>query len=266
MRRSDRLFDLVQILRDGRLHRAADLAQASGGVSVRTIWRDMGTLMASGMPIEGERGVGYILRAPTTLPPLMLAASELEALRAGLRLIAAGEDAALARAARSLASKIGAVAPAPVETGREDIFAFTGSTTARAEPHLPILRAAIAGHERLSIAYLDLNDLESHRDIRPLALDLQGQIWVLAAWCEARGGFRAFRLDRIMAIASTGEAFTQEPGQSLADYRALEAQASAQDRALGAGWKDETAVAADHQPKNSAGLGQEHPRNSGSQG
>jgi predicted DNA-binding transcriptional regulator YafY len=226
----------------------------------------MGTLMASGMPIEGERGVGYILRAPTTLPPLMLAASELEALRAGLRLIAAGEDAALARAARSLASKIGAVAPAPVETGREDIFAFTGSTTARAEPHLPILRAAIAGHERLSIAYLDLNDLESHRDIRPLALDLQGQIWVLAAWCEARGGFRAFRLDRIMAIASTGEAFTQEPGQSLADYRALEAQASAQDRALGAGWKDETAVAADHQPKNSAGLGQEHPRNSGSQG
>ena len=68
MRRSDRLFDLVQILRDGRLHRAADLAQALGGVSVRTIWRDMGTLMASGMPIEGERGVGYILRARISLP------------------------------------------------------------------------------------------------------------------------------------------------------------------------------------------------------
>jgi predicted DNA-binding transcriptional regulator YafY len=227
MRRSDRLFDLVQILRDGRLHRAADLAQALGGVSVRTIWRDMGTLMASGMPIEGERGVGYILRAPTTLPPLMLGASELEALRAGLRLVAAGEDPALARAARSLASKIGAVAPAPVDPDREDIFAFTGSTTTRAEPHLPILRAAIAGRERISIAYLDLNDLESHRDIRPLALDLQGQIWVLAAWCEARGGFRAFRLDRIMAITPTGAAFTEEPGQGLADYRALAAEVSA---------------------------------------
>jgi len=88
------------------------------------------------------------------------------------------------------------------------------------------LRAAIAGRERVSIAYLDLNDLESHRDIRPLALDLQGQIWVLAAWCEARGGFRAFRLDRIVAITPTGEMFPDSPGQGLADYRAKEAQAS----------------------------------------
>jgi len=127
MRRTDRLFELVQILRDGRLHRAVDLAEAVGGVSVRTIWRDMATLIASGMPIEGERGVGYILRAPTTLPPLMLAAAELEALRAGLRLVAGGTDPVLARAARSLASKIGAVAPAPVTPGAEDLFAFTGS-------------------------------------------------------------------------------------------------------------------------------------------
>jgi predicted DNA-binding transcriptional regulator YafY len=89
------------------------------------------------------------------------------------------------------------------------------------------LRAAIAEHERLSIGYLDLNELESHRDVRPLALDLQGQIWVLAAWCEARGGFRAFRLDRIMAITPTGEVFAEVPGQGLADYRALAAEVSA---------------------------------------
>lgn len=223
MRRTDRLFELVQILRDGRLHRATDLAQAAGGVSVRTIWRDMATLIASGMPIEGERGVGYILRAPTTLPPLMLAAAEMEALRAGLRLVAAGEDAGLARAARSLASKIGAVVPAPVEPDSEDLFAFTGKASTRAEPHLPLLRAAITARERLTIAYVDLNGSESHRDIRPLALDLSSQIWTLAAWCEARRGFRSFRLDRIVAILPTGEVFEDEAGKDLTAFRALQA-------------------------------------------
>lgn len=220
MRRTDRLFELVQILRDGRLHRAVDLATAMGGVSVRTIWRDMATLIASGMPIEGERGVGYILRAPTTLPPLMLAAAELDALRAGLRLVAGGDDPVLARAARSLASKIGAVAPAPVTPGAEDLFAFTGSATARATPHLPLLRAAIAGRERLTIAYVDLSGIESHRDIRPLALDLTSSIWTLAAWCEARRDFRSFRLDRIVAITPTGEEFEDEADKGLAAWLA----------------------------------------------
>jgi predicted DNA-binding transcriptional regulator YafY len=221
MRRTDRLFELVQILRDGRLHRAADLARALGGVSIRTIWRDMATLMASGMPIEGERGVGYILRAPTTLPPLMLGAHELDALRAGLRLVAEGADATLARAARSLASKIGAVAPAPADLGRDDIFTLKAQDSNRAKAHLPLLRSAIAAQERLSITYVDLNGLESHRDIRPLALEIDSQIWVLVAWCEARQGFRAFRVDRIMAIIPTGESFAATPGQTLSDYRAM---------------------------------------------
>lgn len=223
MRRTDRLFELVQILRDGRLHRATDLAQAMGGVSVRTIWRDMATLIASGMPIEGERGVGYILRAPTTLPPLMLAAAEMDALRAGLRMVAAGEDPVLARAARSLASKIGAVAPAPVDPDVEDLFAFTGSATTRAAPHLPVLRRAIAARERLTIAYVDMTGTESHRDIRPLAVNLESRIWTLDAWCEARGDFRTFRLDRIVAVTETGEVFPEEPEKSLNALRARQA-------------------------------------------
>lgn len=220
MRRTDRLFELVQALRDGRLHRASDLAEAMGGVSVRTIWRDMATLMASGMPIEGERGVGYILRAPTTLPPLMLSAGEMEALRLGVRLVAASEDAVLARAARSLASKIGAVAPAPVEPGTEDLFAFTRDATARATPHLPVLREAIAARERLTIAYVEMNGAESYRDIRPLALDLDSRVWTLAAWCEARRDFRSFRLDRIVEITPTGEAFAEEADKGLTAWRA----------------------------------------------
>ena len=217
MRRTDRLFDLIQILRDGRLHRASEMAERLG-VSVRTIWRDMATLMASGMPVEGERGVGYILRAPITLPPMILSGDEIEALRAGVRLVAEGADPALARAARSLAAKIASVTPAPPEG--DDLFAFTGEETGHAPTMVPAIRSAIAGRERLTISYIDPEGRESHRDIRPLALDMEGRVWTLAAWCELRGGFRSFRIDRIVALSPTGETFAREVGRELADYRA----------------------------------------------
>ncbi|WP_323042484.1 YafY family protein [Gemmobacter sp.] len=217
MRRTDRLFDLIQILRDGRLHRASEMADRLG-VSVRTIWRDMATLMASGMPVEGERGVGYILRAPITLPPMILSGDEIEALRAGVRLVAEGADPALARAARSLAAKIASVTPAPPEG--DDLFDFTGQEAGRAAALLPAIRAAVGQRERLTISYIDPEGRESHRDIRPLALDMDGRVWTLAAWCELRSGFRSFRIDRIVAMTPTDEAFPREPGRELADYRA----------------------------------------------
>ena len=219
MSRADRLFDLIQILRDGRLHRAADLA-ARQGVSDRTIWRDMATLAASGLPVEGERGVGYILRAPITLPPMMLTSTELEALRLGLRLVAEGGDPALAAAARSLATKMASVTPAPADTEADALFARPGREAARAAPHLPALRRAIRMHERISITYIDPEGRESHRDIRPLALETLGKVWSLAAFCEGRGAFRSFRVDRIQAVTPTGERFPDEPGRRLADYRA----------------------------------------------
>lgn len=218
MSRTDRLFDLIQILRDGRLHRALDLSERLT-VSVRTIWRDMNTLAASGLPIEGERGVGYILRAPVTLPPMILTAVELEALRLGLRLATASTDAGLAKAARSLAKRVAAVTPAPA-MDEGDLFAFPGATSNRAPKHLPLLRRAIKAHERVSVTYLDYRGLESHRDIRPLALEKQAQVATLAAYCEARNDFRSFRLDRILAVNLTGERFPDEPGRGLADYRA----------------------------------------------
>jgi len=214
MRRSDRLFDLIQILRDGRLHRASDLARRLG-VSERTLWRDMATLMASGLPVEGARGVGYILRAPITLPPMVLSATEMEALRRGVQMVADGADAPLARAARELAGKIAAVTPEA-----EGVFAEPGRSSARAAPHLPLLRAAIRGHERLAISYRDPDGGETHRDIRPLALETWGRVWVLAAFCEGRAQFQGFRVDRIVAVQPTGERFPDDPGRSLADYRA----------------------------------------------
>ncbi|MDO9637405.1 MAG: YafY family protein [Pseudotabrizicola sp.] len=220
MRRTDRLFDLIQILRDGRLHRAGEMAE-SLGVSVRTIWRDMATLMASGLPVEGERGVGYILRAPITLPPMILTGAELDALRAGVRMVADGADPALARAARMLATKIASVTPAPPEAEDDDLFMFTGKEANRAPAHVPLLRRAIKARQRLTLTYIDPQGRETHRDIRPLALDLTGRVWSLAAWCDQRNGFRSFRVDRIMALAETGEIFADAPGRSLADYRRL---------------------------------------------
>ncbi len=223
MRRTDRLFDLIQILRDGRLHRASEIAERLG-VSIRTIWRDMNTLMASGLPVEGERGVGYILRAPITLPPMILNAVELEALRLGLRLAAEGPEATLAKAARALAKRIAAVTPAPTHDPG-DLFAFPGPTDNRAPKHLPALRRAIKAHERVAITYIDPRGTESHRDIRPLALEKHAKISTLAAYCEARGDFRSFRVDRIVAVTLTGERYPDEPGRTLPDYRAqLEAE------------------------------------------
>jgi predicted DNA-binding transcriptional regulator YafY len=228
MRRTDRLFDLIQILRDGRLHRATDMAERLR-VSVRTIWRDVATLAASGLPVEGERGVGYILRAPITLPPMILNALELEALREGLRLAAQSPEPTLARAARALAKKIASVTPAPTRDDPGDLFAFPGPTDNRAPAHLPSLRRAIKAQERVTITYIDPRGLESHRDIRPLALDKNARVSTLAAYCEARGDFRSFRVDRIVAVTPTGERFPDEPGRSLAAYRArIEAEKTAE--------------------------------------
>lgn len=222
MARDDRLYALMQILRDGRLHRAADLGDRLG-VSTRTVWRDMALLAATGLPIEGERGVGYILRGPITLPPLILTPGEIAALHHGLTLVAQDADASLARSARSLAGKIATVLPPPAEAGPQDIFVFDGNAGARVTSHLPLLRRAIAARERLAISYIDLSGLESHRDIRPLALDMTGRIWTLTAFCEARGDFRSFRLDRVVAVQDTGEAFPREPGRELADFRTRQA-------------------------------------------
>ncbi|MGV8986817.1 MAG: helix-turn-helix transcriptional regulator [Cypionkella sp.] len=225
MPRSDRLFDLIQILRDGRLHRAAELAEVLG-VSVRSIWRDMGVLAASGMPVEGERGVGYILRQPITLPPMMLTPAEMMALRHGVRLVAEGANPALAPAARTLAAKIATVAPSPrgeADGEGEDIFSARATEAVRATPHLPMLRKAIRQSERLTVVLLDPQGQLTQRDIRPLALSLSGRDWTLAAWCETKQRFEEFGLDRLLDIVPRGASFPREAGKRLADWRKWQA-------------------------------------------
>lgn len=219
MRRSDRLFQLITILRDGRLHRAVDLADKLE-VSQRTIYRDMETLQASGLPIEGERGVGYMLTAPVTLPPLNLTLTELEALHFGLAVVSEAADAELQTAATSLAAKIDAVLPddraEPAEGWGFAVYPFADA--ARGFRHMPTLRAAIRARQKLEITYFDLQETRSTRTIRPLQMEYWGRVWTLPSWCELRNDFRVFRIDRIEEIEILPELFTDEPGKTLADY------------------------------------------------
>jgi predicted DNA-binding transcriptional regulator YafY len=219
MRRTDRLFDLVTALRDGRLHRAQDLARRLE-VSVRTIYRDMETLQASGIPVEGERGVGYMLTAPVTLPPLNLTLLELEALELGMAVVAEAADPELQAAARSLSAKIEAVIPAdrapPKEGWGFAVYPFADA--ARGFRHMPSLRAAIRSRQKLALAYRDATGRASSRTIRPLQMEYWGRVWTLTAWDETRTDFRSFRVDRIEDLRALPELFVDEPGKSLADY------------------------------------------------
>lgn len=222
MRRTDRLFDLIQILRDGRLHTAHDMAERLE-VSTRTLWRDMATLIASGLPVEGERGMGYLLREPITLPPLTLTPDEVQALNLGLQLVSRGADPSLTRAAETLQGKIAAVLPARLMDGiGQDTWVFPGDEALAAARHLPTLRRAIRLRERVVIHYIDGSGIPTERPVRPLILEFWGRVWTLASWCEVRAAFRSFRVDRIDSLTTwPGETFPDDPGTTLADWRRL---------------------------------------------
>lgn len=221
MRRSDRLFDAMQILRDGNLHRAKDIAQKLE-VSLRTVYRDMDTLMASGVPIEGTRGVGYKISPAVTLPPLTLTPSELEALNLGIAIVAEAADPDLKAAAETLAEKVDAMLP---ERGiaDSDLWKFASypfADAARGFSHMATLRTAIKARQKLRITYHSKGDRITTRKIRPLHLEYWGRIWSLTAWCETRDAFRVFRVDLIQSADALPELFVDEPGKRLDDYTA----------------------------------------------
>lgn len=219
MRRTDRLFDLIQLLRDGRLHKARDLAEQME-VSVRTIYRDMDTLVASGIPVEGERGVGYILRAPVFMPPMVLSQVEIEALHLGAALVRQSADPELQQAAARVVAKIDQAMPDPMARPKDgwgtEIF---GSAEIEASfTNMPLIRHAIRDRQVLAIAYTRLDGRHSRRNIRPLQMEYWGRVWTCTAWCEKRDDFRVFRVDQIAEIIVTGNTFAPEPGKTLRDY------------------------------------------------
>lgn len=217
MKRSERLYALIEILKDGRLHRAEDMA-ARLDVSVRTIYRDMDTLAASGVPVEGERGVGYSARAAITLPPLNLTETELEALHLGLAAVGNGVDGDLRAAAQSLSAKIDAVLPED-RHGAPKSFGFAVYPFADAAEgfrHLTTLRSAIRGRQKLRLTMQD----GSTRDVRPLKLDYWGRVWTCLVWCDTTGDFANLRADQITEVTVLPGLFVDEPGKRLEDYRA----------------------------------------------
>jgi len=219
MRRTDRLFDIIQILRDGTLHRAQDIAERLE-VSVRTIYRDMDTLVASGVPVSGERGVGYMATKAITLPPLTLTAAELEALNLGMAIVAEAADADLKSAALSLADKIDAVLPTQT-MAEADAWKFALSpfaNAARGLAHMATLRSAIKTRQKLRLSYRRTDNSLTTRTVRPLHMEYWGRVWTLTAWCEVRSDFRVFRIDLIETVAPLPELFVDEPGKTLADY------------------------------------------------
>jgi predicted DNA-binding transcriptional regulator YafY len=224
MRRADRLFQIVQYLRGGRLVRARQLSEWLE-VSERTIYRDVADLQASGVPIEGAAGVGYIMRDGYELPPLMFTRDEIVALLAGARLIRAWGGVAMARAAEEAMIKIDAVMPEKmrIRQNEVEIHAFAPEMTSQVRAHIDFLEAAADARKRLSIAYCDGKGEPTRRTIRPLGLWFWGKVWTLVAWCELRRDFRMFRLDRISELRDLGDRFNVEPGKTLKDfYRSLE--------------------------------------------
>lgn len=219
MRRTDRLFDIIQILRDGRLHRAQDMADALE-VSVRTIYRDMDTLVASGVPVEGERGVGYMITQAISLPPLTLTVEELEALNLGMAIVAEAADETLKAAATTLADKIDAVLPertvADADKWKFAVYPF--SDAVRGFSQMPTLRAAIRAKQKLKLTYHSKGDRITTRTIRPLHMEYWGRVWTLTSWCELRNDFRVFRVDLIQSAEALPEMFVDEPGKRLSDY------------------------------------------------
>ena len=218
-RRTDRLFELILLLRDGKLHRGKDLATRLG-VSLRTLYRDMDTLIASGIPVEGERGLGYMMTAPITLPPLNLTLTELEALHLGLAVVSKEADEDLQRAAATLSAKVDAVLPedraAPSSGWGFAVYPF--AEAARGFMHMAPLRASIRSRRKVRLTY-DAQDGETtERVVRPLQMEYWGRVWTLTSWCELRQDFRVFRVDRIRTLDVTFETFDEEPGRRLSDY------------------------------------------------
>jgi predicted DNA-binding transcriptional regulator YafY len=218
MRRADRLFQIVHYLRGRRLTTAAQLAGWLQ-VSERTIYRDIRDLSLTGVPVEGEAGVGYRLAAHFELPPLMFTREEIEALAGGLRILQAWGSPELGRGASSAWAKLAAALPdvQRVELERTRLFA-PDFVVHDVGALIDTMRHAIAARSVLMLDYRDAQAAVSQRRVWPLGLYFWGEVWSLGAWCELRGDFRNFRIDRIVAAHDSGATFPDQSGRRLEDF------------------------------------------------
>lgn len=238
MRRADRLFQIVQLLRRGRATTAKTIASELR-VSERTIYRDVQDLVLSGVPIQGEAGVGYALPPHFDLPPLMFDAHELQALVLGARMVQSWSDDELARAARSALAKVEHVLPPRLAARIDATKLFVPDFHVPKDRHaaLGTLRAGLEQRRVVRLDYADENGRATRRDVRPLGLFYWGKSWTLTAWCELRADFRNFRLDRIDGAELAARTFRDEAGKTLDEFlaRMEREQGAAESSARGEG-------------------------------
>jgi predicted DNA-binding transcriptional regulator YafY len=200
MRRTERLFAIIQILRRARAPITAAQVADELETSLRTIYRDIAELVAQRVPVRGEAGIGYMLEAGFDMPPLMLTADEIEAAVLGAQWVVGRGDPALARAAQDLVAKIGAVIPSHLRPHLLDGALTTPSPSPRLKPDsldMARVRAAIRGQTKIRLGYRDELDQETRRTVWPVAIAYYESVRLLAAWCELRSDFRHFRTDRV---------------------------------------------------------------------
>lgn len=218
MRKASRLFEIIQILRVAKRPVTAAAIAERLEVTVRSIYRDIAALQAMRVPIDGERGIGYIIRPGFDLPPLMFTIEETEAVVLGLALIERTGDKELTAAAKKVTQKIAAAVPAPLRqvVSARALHAWGPIAPVPANVDFTLIRRAIREEEKLALAYQDEQGQLTERVIRPLALIYYLDAAMIVAWCELRQAIRNFRLDRTLSCAQTGLHFRNE-GDALRD-------------------------------------------------
>ncbi len=220
MRPADRLFRIIQLMRSTGRAMTADEIAMKMEVAARTIYRDMQHLMASGAPIEGERGVGYMLREVFDAPPLTFTFEQLEALAFGLQAAQILGDPRLGQAAREAREKIVGLLPTEhaARLASAQIHAFRSAAQPAPPACLGDIRGALSARRKVWISYHALTGDRSERTVRPLALSAFGALWLMTAWCEKRGEFRDFRLDRVEEWKVSAERYELQPHQTYDVY------------------------------------------------
>lgn len=224
MARAQRLLDLIQLLRRHR-RPVSGAALAQGiGVSLRTLYRDIETLRSQGAPIDGEAGIGYVLKPGFMLPPMMFSEDEIEALALGSRWVAERTDASLGNAAHNALVKIGAVLPSELKQNLVDanLLIGPGAPIAAADAELPTIRTAIRTERKLRITYADGGGVATERLIWPFALAFFDRVRIVVAWCELRRDFRHFRSDRLRLIQLSDERYPRRRQALRKEWRAKE--------------------------------------------
>jgi predicted DNA-binding transcriptional regulator YafY len=223
MRRADRLFDVIQVLRTAKQPITAATLAAELEVTVRTIYRDVATLQARRVPIEGAPGLGYVLRKGFDLPPLMFTVDEVEAVTVGARMVQRLRDPELQAAARRVLDKVTVVLPESLRghVAEAPFYVSQGEAATPRGVDMAGVRSAIRDRRKLRIAYVDEKGRRTRRTVWPLAMAYYVDVTLVGAWCELRKDFRNFRVERIAASRALAQRFQDHNGQKLAEWLAL---------------------------------------------